>query len=541
MMLLLFIVNGLISLLLLNTLRTTQQQQQLINTELGRLQNYEVAFRGELSVYSEIIFVSKVTSIRNPYTNAILDSLDSTDHTNPDPQVQKLAQLYLVAHDHFQAMEQAIRAGDFESAGKIWSTAKPDFDSVPSFLAQWRQELETRFQKGETDLSNTFMVSYFITAGLTILSIAMVILFLILIQKALLNPLLELKAGLQRIAQGDLDQQLHVPNRDELGVLAQSFSQALSSLQKVIRGVKVMEELQQLAQRLAVVSGQQASGTAQQVSALTQIIAAIEELGHTATMISLGANQVGQVVYTTTSYIENLTSLGSHNQQQVEEVVRVVENTVNGIERVKDQVQTTNQKMSEFSEQARQIIQIVELLRALSGEVHILSLNAAIEAASAGAYGERFKAVAGAIRALANKASAATQHANRLISEMQLGSEIVANQMELSESEVSLLAEENHNLRQVLNQMQQSARQVGEAVLELQTQVEVVNNQAELIKNSTYQQQLSNEQIISSVHLVKEVADETSSMAGTVAAHSGQLERLALQLGNVLNHIKLAI
>ena len=136
--LLLFILNGLISLLPLNALRTTQQQQEVLSTELGRLQNYEVAFRGELSVYNEIIFVSKVTTIRNPYTNAILDSIYSKNNNNPDAQSQRLAQLYLVAHDHFQAMEQFIRKGDFESASQVWAKAKPDFDITriaPSAIA----------------------------------------------------------------------------------------------------------------------------------------------------------------------------------------------------------------------------------------------------------------------------------------------------------------------------------------------------------------------------------------------------------------------
>lgn len=522
-----------------------QQEQVGVAKDLSKLQRFDTAFQSEQNVYNQAIFVSKSFSVLNdPYLDIILDEISQPqDFTQVEGREtsKKLAALYALAQGHLIEMSTQIQTGDFEAARQTWLKAKADFERVQSFLDQWKQQLAQTQNTNEQKFTDTFWLALGLVVGITFLSVALVVFFLRLIQRTLLAPLQQLKQSLEQMAQGKLDQHLEVANQDEIGRLAQSFSAALSSIQKIIRGVKISQELEAVAKQLNMVTGVQAGGASQQVAAVTQVTAAMEELGHTATQIATSAARVEEVVNVTITQVKALEQRRELNQQQVSLMVEVVEETLVGIERVEHQVFTINQKMADFSEQTNSITRVVELLRNLASEVHLLSLNAAIEAASAGGEtGERFRVVANQVRELAAKARSSTIEANQLILQMRQGSQEVATQVEEGQMEVSNLSSANNGLRQTLQQMQQSTDELAEAAKQLLMQAQDVTEEAKAIKIATYQQQLSNTQIIASIHSVREVTQETASVSGQITESSSQLENLTLQLNRVLNQVKLA-
>jgi methyl-accepting chemotaxis protein len=522
-----------------------QQEQVGVAKDLTKLQRFEAAFQSEQNVYNQAIFVSKSFSVLNdPYLDIILGEIshpqDFTQTNGPETS-KKLAALYAVTQIHLTEMSNYIQTGDFEAARQSWLNSKADFEAVQSFLDQWKQYLTQTQSTNEQKFTGTFWLALGLVVGITFLSVALVVFFLLLIQRTLMAPLQQLKQSLELMAQGKLDQHLEVANRDEIGRLAQSFSAALSSIQKIIRGVKISQELEAVARQLNIVTGVQAGGASQQVAAVTQVTAAMEELGHTATQIAASAVRVEEVVNVTITQLKTLEQRRELNQQQVSLMVGVVEETLVGIEQVEHQVLTISQKMADFSEQTSSITRVVELLRNLASEVHLLSLNAAIEAASAGGEtGERFRVVAGQVRALAAKARSSTLEANELILQMRQSNQEVATQVAAGQWEVSNLSSANNGLRQTLQQMQQSTDELAEAAKQLLRQAQDVSEEAKAIKLATYQQQLSNAQIIASIHSVREVSQETASVSGQITESSSQLENLTLQLNRVLNQVKLA-
>jgi methyl-accepting chemotaxis protein len=544
-MLILFIFNGIISVILINQLRLDQQGQVVVANDLSKLQRFENAFQNEQNVYNQAIFINKIFSVLNdPYQDIILDEISHQEafaKADLREDSKKLAALYSVAQGDFLQMNSQIQAGNFEAARQTWLNSKTDFGTVQTFLDEWKQRLANTQTTNEQEFNDTFWLAFGLIVVITLASMALAFFFLVLIQKGLLTPLQQLKQGLEEMAQGELDQYLEIVNQDEIGKLAQSFSAALSSIQKIIRGVKISQELEAVAKQLNIVIGLQASGASQQVAAVTQVTATMEELGHTATQIAGSAARVEEVVNVTMTQVKTLEQRGYFNQQQVIQMVQVVEQVRVGIERVENQVLTISQKMADFTEQANSITRVVELLRSLAAEVHLLSLNAAIEAAGAGGEtGVRFRSVTNEVRTLAAKARSATVEANSLISQMRQGSQEVVIQVEAGQVEVNNLSSANSGLWQTLQQMQQSTDELAEAAKELLTQAQDVSEEAKAIKIATYQQQLSNAEVVTSIHAVREVTQESAIVSGQITQSSSQLENLTLQLNRVLNQVKLA-
>ena len=74
-----------------------------------------------------------------------------------------------------------------------------------------------------------------VVATVIILNIVIFIIMMMVLGKLLINPLMELAAGAEKISRGDLNQTFDVSARDEIGYLATTFNKMQSSLRVAIR------------------------------------------------------------------------------------------------------------------------------------------------------------------------------------------------------------------------------------------------------------------------------------------------------------------
>lgn len=540
-----FIANGLISTLLLFNIKTTQEQQNSNAVVLEKIYNYNVSFNAQTLTYSDTIFISKVKFIRDSYRSGIVNQLVSGKEQEKlgreyqDFQL-KFARLYNTATDHFFKLEQLIDAGDFEEAGVRWREYSPNFAQISRLLEEERKQLEVRRAAGEKSINDTVLTSVTVLAAVSIFSIGLALFLLLLLERVVVQPLNQLQHGLKQVAQGQLDHKLEIANRDEIGRLAQSFSSAVLSLQQVFKGVQIGEDLRVMSGELAVLSQQQAAGSAQQVSALTQVTAAMQELSYTANQIAGNALRVAGLTGTTVEQIELVARIGKKSEQDTYEMITAVVTTLEGVEQISTQVNEFSRATIELNEQSETINRVVSLLRGLSEEVHLLALNASIEAASAGIYGERFKVVAQEVKLLANRAYQATEEARNLIGEMQIRSKVALTCAENGQSQVSGLVEANYGMRHNLDEMARSVKDVGESLAFLLQLAGEVSQQTAEIKQATQQQGISSHEVISSARSVASVAAEIANASRNIASNSSQLETLTNQLNRVLNQIKVA-
>lgn len=543
LVLLCFALNGVISLVLLYNNKATQARQTATDIYLEQLQRYTLAYNAEYEVYSNNTHIYKA---HNVVIDLVLTEVerDAPLLSSTDAENQKFTaafnDLYQNARSDFSVIQEYLSSNDADTALILWNKDQADFTKVSNLLDQRKQQLLKEQANASSDLNTTTQLSTLTVVGLTFVSIALGLAALLLIEIVIVKPLNRLQQAWKNVSQGDLEQKLEVCNQDEVGELATSLTLALGSFQQVVRGVKITTNLHTMASQLAHASQQQLNGTNQQLSAITEVTAVMEELERGAAQIADNASRVSDVVEQNLSQIKQVQQAGEISRVTSQQIVKVVEHTLGGVEEVNLQVNDISERMLHLTEQSQEINKVVDLISAIANEVHLLSLNAAIEAAGAGAFGERFGVIAQQTRELARKAHTATQEANNLVSRVQQSIEEVQVQVGFGQKQVSTIIAANMELRSDLHELEECAAQVSEAVANLSSQAFQVRDQAEAIKEATFHQHIADQQILDSTRSVGEVAQTTVSITQQIAMSSNELENMSVQLNGVLGQIKLA-
>ncbi|HEY9025888.1 MAG TPA: methyl-accepting chemotaxis protein [Burkholderiaceae bacterium] len=193
----------------------------------------------------------------------------------------------------------------------------------------------------------------------------------------------------ERIAGGDLTNQVRAAGRDEIAALLKALSTMQGSLANLVSDVRANSE------SVAMASSQISQGandlsarTEEQASALQQAAASMEQLGSTVRQNAENAQSANQL------------ALGASTvARKGGDVVGEVVETMKGI-----------------NDSSKRIVDIIGVIDGIAFQTNILALNAAVEAARAGEQGRGFAVVAGEVRSLAQRSSDAAREIKGLIS-----------------------------------------------------------------------------------------------------------------------------
>ncbi|MYM87834.1 HAMP domain-containing protein [Rugamonas sp. FT82W] len=238
--------------------------------------------------------------------------------------------------------------------------------------------------------------------GLVSLALFAVVLFL-LVRANVTRPLARAEAAAARIAQGDLDVQLAIDNKDEIGRVLR----ALNGISKNLSGV--VGQVRQGAEQIATASNEIAAGnldlsarTEEQASSLEETAASMEQLSSAVKQNADNAAQANQMALAAS----NIAAKGG-------DVVAQVVDT-----------------MGSINQSSRKIVDIISVIDGIAFQTNILALNAAVEAARAGEQGRGFAVVASEVRNLAQRSAMAAKEIKALIDDsvgkVETGSQQVA-------------------------------------------------------------------------------------------------------------------
>ena len=152
------------------------------------------------------------------------------------------------------------------------------------------------------------------------------------------------------------------------------------------------------------IASELAAGSSEQSASVVEITAAMEELAQTATQIAGNAQAQAE-----------LARLGESTGN---DGAAAVERAVAGVERLRERIAAIAERAGDLERRADEIFGVLALVEDIARETHLLSLNAAIEAAGeSGEVGRRFAEVAEEVRRLAGRSRDAAASVRRLLEE----------------------------------------------------------------------------------------------------------------------------
>lgn len=206
----------------------------------------------------------------------------------------------------------------------------------------------------------------------------------------------------------------------------------------------------------------------------TALEAASRSMQHIAAMAQQSKAAADKAISTTQQALETVTS------------------TVGGINNTRDTIRETEKRIKRLGERSQEISVAVGLINTIAERTHILALNAAMHAASAGEAGRGFAVVADEVQRLAESARESTQQIATLVNNIQVETADTVNAMNAAISEVVGGAKLAEQAGRQMQATQASTSELVESVQKIAAQSQVqaqstseLLHRADLIKKST--------------------------------------------------------
>jgi len=252
----------------------------------------------------------------------------------------------------------------------------------------------------------------------------------------------QLKGCLGSLAHGDLTRASWLTGRDEMAQMGTSFNQVVENLRRDIRSINLISE--------------------RTASSATELAATTNEVNQATREISQGAEEQRGAVQHSVASLEEISESIAEVQTSATEAEAVSTSALVASAKGLENVEESTRAMAAIEESSAKVNRITTVIADIARQTNLLSLNAAIEAAKAGAQGKGFAVVAEEIRKLAERSGAAAKEIASLIEEsaerVQAGTGAVEH---VSQSLVSIEAsirENGQRVRGIAQSMEQQAR-----------------------------------------------------------------------------------
>jgi methyl-accepting chemotaxis protein len=404
------------------------------------------------------------------------------------------------------------------------SWVKNSTDALDMADSENRKLVDARRKSDETASTLTIMAS--IISTLVALGLGVVVAFST--AKAITQPLTNLMIVSQQIGDtGDLEHNIDVNRKDEIGELARTFAKMVTYLKemagvseaiaggdltvevkprsphdtlgnafaRMVEGLgRLVRSVRDASAQVASASGQVANASDDSAKIGLQASSAIDEV--TSTMHEMSVNvqnmvkstqvQASSVSETSASIDQMVASIqrvadtakvlldiSNRSREEVHSGITTMEKATDGLNRINATITSSGEIIGALGQRADDIGKIIEVIDDLAEQTNLLALNAAIEAARAGEHGLGFAVVADEVRKLAEKSAQSTKEISELIESIQKEARKAVENMERSTGIVNegldLGGELNGALRKISNvvtEVYKFAQEIGAATNE---------------------------------------------------------------------------
>ncbi|MDP9376274.1 MAG: methyl-accepting chemotaxis protein [Actinomycetota bacterium] len=354
------------------------------------------------------------------------------------------------------------RAGNPQAAIKyLHGDAQQTFDRLSDQvlgLVDWNRDFG---KKTASEADDSFKAARTFVVIVLVLVLALGTAVSLLLSRQIRNGVQQVLHAAEGIARGELDRDVKVKTRDELGEMADAFGEMTAYLRETasvatrigqgdltatiepysskdelrVAMAEMVEGLRALVIELNESAGTVSSASQQLSGSSDETSRAIDEIASAIGDVAQGSEtqvrRVGEVrdavgetmraVADSARAAEETTVSAEHARDLARGGIEAAVEATEAMQSVRESSQQASTAISELAEKSEQIGEFINTITGIAEQTNLLALNAAIEAARAGEQGRGFAVVAEEVRKLAEESQQAASTISTLVNDIQKG------------------------------------------------------------------------------------------------------------------------
>lgn len=376
--------------------------------------------------------------------------------------------------------------------------------------------------------------------GAAVFSGILGIVIAVLVAVSMSREVKKVQIAMQKVAEGDLTQNIAAKRRDELGQLQNSFNDMTVQISGLIKDVDDRSKsIVNVAENISTITEETKNNTNMVMEAIHNIaLGATDQAGSTQQAVDEVEN-LAHSLNDTKNHVDNINGMSNETGKLSEQGKQMVNLLIDKSSQTMDKSKTTMQVMDEVMTSVDKINYISDAIADITSQTNLLSLNASIEAARAGDAGRGFAVVADEIRQLADQSRQSTDEIKAIISEvvnkatqaeqaMKENNDLIKEQQDAISDTQKLFEKISASIEDLINGL----AEVAELNSRMEENKEAVVGEMSSIASVSEESAAASEEVNASV-------DQVNNTMEDIVKYTNELNGIAGELKNAIEHFKL--